>query len=160
MYCPKCGIQNNDGTRFCRGCGENLKVVSQAMSKRLPVILASKMDAYFERKNERFRRDSIILAIAGSAWLLYGLRSLVTGVGTLAPFPIVFGCLMLLWALWQHLVYKRSLFTNSNTERIRAASTTDGFSPHNAAQIVGPPASITEFTTKDLDATIGQQKKS
>ena len=57
MYCPKCGIQN-DETKFCRGCGENLKVISQAMSKRLPVILASKMDAYLERKNERFRRNS------------------------------------------------------------------------------------------------------
>src|SRR2546429_2614206 len=117
MYCPKCGSENDDGTRFCRGCGENLKVISQAMTKRLPVILASKVDAYLERKNERLRRDSIIGAVAGCLWLLFGVRSLVTGVGTVKLFPIVCGCLILLWALWEHMVYKHSLATDSKMEK-------------------------------------------
>jgi hypothetical protein len=160
MYCPKCGIQNSDETRFCRGCGENLKVISQAMSRRLPVILASKMDAYLERKNERFRRNSIIAAVAGCFWLLYGVRALVTGVGTIAGFPIVMGCLTLLWGLWEHLVYKRSLSMDVRVARMRATDTINKLPPHPAAQIVGPPASINEFTTQHLDATSGQQEKS
>ncbi len=159
MYCPKCGIQNNDGTKFCRGCGENLKVISQAMSRRLPVILASKVDAYLERKNERFRRDSILAAVIGCIWLLYGLRGLVTG-GAVAWFPIVVGCLALLWALWEHMVYKHSRFTESKMERIRAAFTTGGLTQHKAAQIVEPPASITEVTTEHLDANVSREEKS
>src|SRR5213593_4899793 len=131
MYCPKCGLQNNDETKFCRGCGENLKVISQAMLRRLPVILASKVDAYLERKNELFRRDSILATVIGCLWLLYGLRSLVTGVGTVARFPIVVGCLALLWALWEHMVYKHSLFTDSKMERIRASSMTDELPQHD-----------------------------
>jgi hypothetical protein len=125
MYCPKCGIQDNGDTKFCRGCGENLKAISQVMSRRLPVILASKLDAYLERKNERLRRDSIIGAVAGSLWLLYGLRTLVTGSGTVAPLPIVLGCLLLLWALWEHITYKHSLSMDSESEKFRGDSTNE-----------------------------------
>src|SRR2546421_353906 len=158
MYCPKCGIQDNDDTKFCRGCGENLKLISQAMTRRLPVILASKVDAYLERKNERLRRDSIIGAVAGSLWLLYGLRTLVTGAGTVAPLPIVLGCLILLWALWEHMVYKHSLSRDSKMEKFRGASTDE--LPRDAAQVEEPYASATEFTTEHLDASIRQQEKS
>jgi len=160
MYCPKCGIQNNDETKFCRGCGENLKVISQAMTRRLPVILASKVDAYLERKNERLRRDSIIAAAAGSLWLLFGVRSLVAGTGTGAGFPIVVGCFMLLWALWEHMVYKHSLSLDVKVGKMRATDATNGLPRPDAAQIVEPPASITELTTDHLDATIRGQEKS
>src|SRR5260370_37367706 len=124
------------------------------MSRRLPVILASKVDAYLDRKNERFRRDSIVGAVAGSLWLLYGVGSLVTGVGTVGWFPIVVGCILLLWGLWEHMVYKHSLSIESKTEKIRAAWTTDELSRNETVQIVEPPASITEFTTERLDATV------
>ncbi len=59
MFCPKCGESNGDETKFCRACGENLKVVAQAMTGRMPVALATKLDAYIERKNERLRRDGL-----------------------------------------------------------------------------------------------------
>src|SRR2546429_8797023 len=160
MYCPKCGLENNDETRFCRSCGENLKVILQVMTRRLPVILASKVDAYLERKNERFRRDSIIAAVVGFLWLLYGLRSLVTGVGAIAKVPIVLGCFFLLWAVWERMVYKHSLATDSWMEKTRAPWTTEELAGHDPAQIGEPPASITESTTKHLDASIGQDGKS
>ena len=160
MYCPNCGSENNDDTRFCRGCGENLKAVLQLMTRRLPVIIASKVDAYLERKNERFRRDSIIAAVVGFLWLLYGLRSLVTGVGAIAKVPIVLGCFFLLWAVWERMVYKHSLATDSWMEKTRAPWTTEELTRDDAAQIVEPPASITEFTTRHLDATVSQEDKS
>ena len=159
MYCPQCGIQNNDETKFCRGCGENLKVISQAMTRRLPVILASKVDEYLERKNERLRRDSIIAAVAGSLWLLFGLRSLVAGTGgSGAAFPIVVGCLMLLWALWEHMVYKHSLSLDVKAAKMRATDSTNELPRHDPSQIVESPASITEFTTEPLDATVRREK--
>jgi hypothetical protein len=158
MYCPKCGTQNNDDVKFCRGCGENLKVISQAMSRRAPVILASKIDAYFESKNERFRRDSILAAIMGSLWLLFGIKTLITGAGSLPGFPITMGCLLLIWSVWQYMLYKRALFIRSNAENIRAASPAEGLQIHDVGQIKVPPASINEFTTEPLDRSAGRPK--
>jgi zinc-ribbon domain len=36
MYCPKCGAQAGDETKYCRACGQSLTLVSQAMMKSLP----------------------------------------------------------------------------------------------------------------------------
>src|SRR5438067_8114902 len=69
MYCPKCGIQNNDEMKFCRGCGEDLNLISQAMTRRLPAFLARKMDAYIENKNRRLRRQSIGGALGGGLFI-------------------------------------------------------------------------------------------
>ena len=162
MYCPKCGIQNNDETKFCRGCGENLKVVSQAMSRHLPVFLASKMDAYLERKNSRIRRDSIYGALSGSIFLICGLYFVIEGKTSWARslFFVATGCIALLWSLWDHMVYKRSLSTDVRVGRMRATDTIAGLPPANESQVVEPPASITESTTRRLDATIERQDKS
>ena len=160
MYCPKCGIQNNDETKFCRGCGENLKVVSQAMSRHLPVILASKMDAYLERKNSRIRRDSIYGALSGTIFLICGLYFIIEGKTSWARslFFVATGCIALLWSLWDHLVYKRSL--SLDVRVVRGPPTADELAQIDAAQIVEPLASITESTTRHLDATIERQDKS
>jgi hypothetical protein len=162
MYCPKCGIQNNDETKFCRGCGENLKVVSQAMSRHLPVILASKMDAYLERKNSRIRRDSIYGALSGTIFLICGLYFIIEGKTSWARslFFVATGCIALLWSLWDHLVYKRSLSTDVRVGRMRATDTIAGLPPADESQVVEPPASITESTTRHFDATIERQDKS
>jgi hypothetical protein len=160
MYCPKCGIQNNDETKFGRGCGVNLKVVSLAMSRHLPVILASKMDAYLERKNSRIRRDSIYSALSGSIFLICGLYFIIEGKTSWARslFFVVTGCMALLWSLWDHMVYKRSLTLDVRV--VRGPPTTDELPPHDAEQIAAPPASITESTTRHFDATIERQDKS
>ncbi len=160
MYCPKCGIQNNDETKFCRGCGENLKVVSQAMSRHLPVILASKMDAYLERKNSRIRRDSIFGALSGTIFLICGLYFIIEGKTSWARslFFVATGCIALLWSLWDHMVYKRSL--SLDVRVVRGPPTADELAQIDAAQIVEPPASITESTTRHFDATIERQDKS
>ena len=31
MICNKCGMQNNEGSRFCIGCGNNLEVLSNSV---------------------------------------------------------------------------------------------------------------------------------
>jgi hypothetical protein len=32
MFCPKCAVENQNESRFCRGCGTDLEVVAQALS--------------------------------------------------------------------------------------------------------------------------------
>jgi hypothetical protein len=41
MFCPKCGLENGDETKFCRGCGANLGGVLASLegkTKRPPAI--------------------------------------------------------------------------------------------------------------------------
>jgi len=35
MFCPKCATQNVDGASFCRGCGANISLVSQALTGQM-----------------------------------------------------------------------------------------------------------------------------
>ena len=40
MYCPKCGNDSPEGNRFCKACGANLQIVSDAMEgKHAPLVL-------------------------------------------------------------------------------------------------------------------------
>src|SRR4051812_28444125 len=36
MFCPKCGTQNIEDAKFCRGCGADITLVPQAMTGHLP----------------------------------------------------------------------------------------------------------------------------
>jgi len=111
MFCPKCGSQNQDNLSFCRECGEDLKIVSQAMKKNSPVALVSKLDAVIERKNERFRRNAIFLGFAGGTFAIGAIFQalfLTSTSGVMIALPI-FAPLFLLFSAWYVLVYLRSL---------------------------------------------------
>ena len=49
MYCPHCGTQNTEATKFCRGCGEDLRLVSQAVTKSLSLVIAHRVDEAIDR---------------------------------------------------------------------------------------------------------------
>jgi hypothetical protein len=100
MYCPKCGTENAETNKFCRACRENLKVVSQAMKQRLPVVLASRFDQMFDSRSERFRRDSVLFFLMGLVFLVAKL----SGVGAFGWILIT-----LLFSAWSYLAYRRSM---------------------------------------------------
>src|SRR5437016_10494481 len=143
MYCPKCGIQDSDDVKFCRGCRENLKVISQAMKRRLPAFLVRKMGAYIESKNRGLRRQSIGNAVVGSMSIFLGLYDVIGSGASWASewFFVAYGCFMLFLGLWDHLVFKRSLSTEVRIVKMGGASATNELPPYDAAQIAGPPAS-------------------
>lgn len=63
MFCPKCGSQNADDTKFCRGCGADLSHVSAALEGK--------------------PRDDLPLAEKHIDLFSSGLRGLIIGVGLL-----------------------------------------------------------------------------
>jgi uncharacterized membrane protein YvbJ len=69
MFCPRCATQNSDDAKYCRACRENLKVIAQAMTRHLPMVLVGKVDEFIERRNERLRRDSIFAYLSGVFFL-------------------------------------------------------------------------------------------
>ena len=64
MYCPSCGTENSDETqtRFCRSCGADLRAVSRAMNRSLPVRLAASLDAYFENRFQQNLHNGVLNA--------------------------------------------------------------------------------------------------
>jgi len=107
MYCPKCGTENPEANKFCRACRENLKVVSQAMKRRLPVVLASKFDQMLDSRSERFRRDSVLFFLMGLVFLVARL----SGSGALGNSNGTFFWILLtfLFSAWSYIAYRRSL---------------------------------------------------
>jgi len=107
MYCPKCGTKNAEANKFCRACRENLKVVSQAMKRRLPVVLASKFDQMLDNRSERLRRDSVFLFLMG----LVFLAAKLSGSGAYGNSNGIFILILpaFLFSTWSYLAYRRSL---------------------------------------------------
>ena len=53
MFCPKCATQNVEGVSFCRSCGANISLVSQALDGKLPAEPASACDEFGFRRRRR-----------------------------------------------------------------------------------------------------------
>jgi len=118
MYCPKCGTQNADTNKYCRACREDLQLVSQALNKHLPMMLAGRIDSVLASKSERFRRDSFLSLAVASGCLASGLAELSRRETRWLPFFLVAaaGC-FLLFSLWNYLAYKYSLRLGRGFER-------------------------------------------
>jgi hypothetical protein len=78
MYCPHCGAQNAEETKFCRGCGEDLRLVSQALTKSLPLVIAQKVDDAIDRGRGGWQSYQLFRAEHRKAFgqILLGLASL------------------------------------------------------------------------------------
>lgn len=160
MYCPKCAESNNDDVKFCRSCGENLSVIAQAMTRRFPSAVLNKLDAYFERKYERLRRDSIINAVSGCAFLFISIYHLLKGDGFSGNviFTFIFACLLFVLSIWDFLAFQRSKSPNLNPSEISSASTAKELSPERPLATV-PLLSVTEQTTRHLEAVSKSTEK-
>ena len=92
MYCPSCGAQNLDetGTKFCRSRGADLRAISRALNRNLPVRLAASLDAYFENRFQQNLRNSVVNLLAFVFLLIVGTGYLFsdwTGFGIfIVPF--------------------------------------------------------------------------
>jgi hypothetical protein len=105
MYCPKCGSQNAESNKYCRSCREDLRVVSQAMLRRLPVVLASRFDRMLDSRSERFRRESVSCFLIALIFLIAGLL----GSGGFGKLGLFFSPIFFLIGVWEYLAYRRSL---------------------------------------------------
>ncbi len=179
MYCPKCAAQNIDDAQFCRACGANISLVSQALSGKLPTSslippLAPMVD--MREFNPRNRRKG-----NQSSCNERGYKHLFMGVG----FLFVAICLALFsgrgqngWWIWM-LIPAFSLMGRGVAEIVRvkqsrrAASLPETATPQafsttppppqmnqvpvrNTAEMTIPP-SVTEGTTRHLGSEAATQ---
>lgn len=81
MFCPKCGLQNGDETKFCRGCGAELTRVMASLEANVVDRMAK-----LKKPTRSLGERSVILYSRG-------IRGVLTGVGFLvvAALMLVFG---------------------------------------------------------------------
>ncbi|MEJ7847217.1 MAG: zinc-ribbon domain-containing protein [Pyrinomonadaceae bacterium] len=76
MFCPKCGTENPESGKFCRGCGTDLGNITDALSGRL-----SKSQALIDNKGEPVNYEGPITRMfTGVAFLIVAIVLAITGV--------------------------------------------------------------------------------
>ncbi len=78
MFCPSCGTKNPDNGKFCRSCGADLSVVSQAMSADRRDIVESALAGDSKASRRLLARNDPDEAFS------HGIKQIVMGFGFLA----------------------------------------------------------------------------
>ena len=140
MFCPKCGSQNANEAKFCRGCGADLSNVLAIIEGKLPASLTEK---------------HIDLFGSGLRGLMVGLGFLIVSVvayrfspqlAVAVIFALAFAFFFLASGI-SRLVQARAI---KNMLSPMASGGTSALPP-GAAEYIQPPRSI--FHTDDLATT-------
>lgn len=85
MFCPGCGIQITDDTKFCKNCGANLRVVREALSGRGGQFDWSKtwVAEMFLTEDEKERRRGVTAADKRNNEIKAGVITTLAGLGAI-----------------------------------------------------------------------------
>ena len=75
MYCPKCASQNNDEAKFCRGCGANLSLISQALTGE-PLQVRQGKQGKSEDKSPPSFPNGVATIVAGFGFIIAAFGAL------------------------------------------------------------------------------------
>lgn len=87
MFCPQCAAQNIDGASFCRVCGANISLVSQAMTGRLPQAAPTDGLDYLKRKRRQREEARPATLERGIVKLFVGLGFIAAALAVMFRFP-------------------------------------------------------------------------
>jgi hypothetical protein len=167
MFCPKCGTQNIEDAKFCRGCGADIGLIPQAMSGELP----EKRDVGYEEEGRRYdstghrirkqapRLDKAIsTGFSGLAFLIIAIVIAFTRSGygwwywmLIPAFSMIGGGFAEYARFKQAEKREKALPAERTRAAMPAAQTRISALPAlNTAELVQPP-SVTEGTTRHLD---------
>ena len=163
MYCPKCGTENIEDARFCRGCGVDLGPVSQALTGKTPEGRTLKHEAEEWRSRHRKGRSAprvdkaITSAFTGLAFLIIAVILSETPMGRFWWFWLLIPAFTMIGGgIAEYVRYKhsRDRELSSPEDESRPAATVpparvSALPPRNTSEIV-PPPSVTEGTTRHL----------
>lgn len=85
MYCPGCGVQITDNTKFCKSCGANLRGVREAMTVRGEQFDWSKtwVAEMFMTEEERERRRGVTPEKKRINEIKAGVITTLAGIGAM-----------------------------------------------------------------------------
>ena len=164
MYCPHCGTQNLSETKYCRSCGQDLRLVSQAITKSLPLLIAQRVDDAIDRGRGGWRsyqlfraenRRPYAQALMGLSALFVVVWMLMLGHGSISfasGFLLVMTASLLLTSVRELLARntrKRALEELSSTVKTKELIEDKGI----------PSTSVTESTTRALDSHLRVKRR-
>ena len=159
MYCPDCGKANPVGQKFCRSCGLSLKPVSQALAGEVVPADAGVNSRGVIVGQQGFWQNPLIYALL---LLLLGIvigvvgdrvfhTTAVSDIGTIIALLGV----GLLGFKGVMLVVSPPRYSPRQKQNPEIEET---FQP-NPRLLSAEPPSVTENTTRQLDATIDREKE-
>lgn len=165
MYCPTCAAQNKAGVKFCRSCGRDLTLIAQALAKSGPVMLLGQIKKELQEGKERQKQPRIT---RGLLWTGISIAFFVLWCVRLYQHSAEFGTVVLglvnafvflgigIREFVRYLLLERDdelLLPSGERQRGRIL---DLAPPEPANKKFSPPAgptpSVTETTTRQLDA--------
>ena len=164
MFCPKCAAQNSDGTSYCRVCGANISMIPQALSGELQQTQEDEKNDAGLCGTRRPGRGEPSLEAAfksmamGIAFLLVAIALAFTRMGTGWWFWMFIPAFMFIGTgLAQYLRHKergqRALQGNSMQQpSFQPQQHVQSFPTRATGELVSPPPSVTEGTTRHLGA--------
>lgn len=152
MYCPYCAAQNETGMKFCRACGQDLSLVSEALSKSGPMALLAQVKKELKESREQRQKPWVL---RGVLWINVGLFISIMWLRLFYRYPSLIRwpyMLEILVALMffglgvrEFVKYKRSLVLEEQSNRKHPSIDEPQYGSVLGLQ------SVTEATTQRLD---------
>jgi hypothetical protein len=157
MYCPNCAVSNDDA-KYCRGCGANLSLVPQALTGQLPNADSSRSHKRGKHGKGPDLGDGIQKISLGVAFLLIAFILGFVGGGRGWWFWLLIPSFALLGKGVAEIVTAKLTPGAAAQAPMPPAYRPAEMPPHITGPIV-PPPSVTEGTTRHLDATPDSYKR-
>ena len=171
MFCPKCATQNLEGASYCRSCGANISLIPHALSGQLPKTRDDE-DQYVGRRRRRrpSREASMDHAFKnifmGIAFMVIAIALAYSRMGFGWWFWMLIPAFSLLGSgIGQYVRLKdrqkqsympgsvgQSAMPPRRADEFPPPRRADEFPARNTGELVAPPPSVTEGTTRHLGA--------
>ena len=169
MFCPNCGVRNLDDARFCRSCGSDIHLVPQAMSGLLIENAPQALEAAEQETKSGKKRKS---KVKEPPTLEKGMENIFGGIAFLIIFMLGFfyfprGFMVWVWFIIPALGYfgeglgqvirwhsGRVELPNADAPApasFKRAPRQKELQAPDTSEIVMPPSSVTEGTTRHLN---------
>lgn len=164
MFCPKCATQNLDGASFCRSCGANISLIPHALSGQLPQARQDEDIDEGRRSRKRHGRREPSLDSAfknvfiGIAFLLVSVALAFSRMGygwwfwMLIPAFSMMGTGVAQYIRLKEREKQSFLPGNIGHASMQPPQRVDAFPTRSTGELVAPPPSVTEGTTRHLGA--------
>jgi hypothetical protein len=164
MFCPKCAAQNLDSASFCRVCGANISLIPQALTGQLPQARPDEDLELGSRARRRYgkREPSLDHAFKnvfmGIAFLLVSMALAFSRMGSgwwfwmLIPAFSMMGTGVAQYIRLKEREKKSLPIGTGGQSSFQPQPQGNAFTTRSTGELVPPPPSVTEGTTRHLGA--------